>query len=214
MNGAQKFLATILGYNKKVKIYKKVGNVVEKVYDLGKGVKSKYLTRKLLLYGEGVSLPYPPSSAMIDGRIVLYSPTKDEFAYCEEIMDLDRIETKTIDAKDSKGEPILDKKGNPVKETIKTNKLVIKALDSDIIFWEENEIVNAMNKYSVEQNFFDKYAPMIMLAVFFIVMAIGCYIYFSKIILPALETAKNFTHMNITCNSGAIPYPTNITPPL
>ena len=202
MNPLNKVISMFRGYSKPITIYKKVGNNIITVKDIGKGTRSKFKTRKLLLYGENVSLPYPPSEAIKNGRIIIYSPSKDKYAFCKEELDLDRVEKKTV-VRD-----VLDKKTGKtkkVKETIYVSKLKITTIDSDIVFWLENEIYNAFNKYKSDDKWWTQYVPYIMVGVFLfifvIVLAVGWY----QIVQPALLVAKDFTTMSVTCDVAGLP---------
>jgi len=202
MNPIIKLISMFRGYNKPVTIYKKVGNNIIKAKDVAKGTRSKFKTRKLMLYEENVSLPYPPSEAMKNGRIILYSPSKDKFAYCKEELDLDKVEEQIVEHK-----VVNPKTGKEkiIKEKIMVSKLKITTLDSDIVFWLENEIYNAFNKYKSDDKWWQQYVPYIMVGVFlFIFMIVLCIGWF-QIVQPALEVAKGFTTMAVTCDVAGLP---------
>lgn len=212
MNIIAQILARVLGYNRKVKITKLIGGMPKDVYDLGKDQKSKFGKRQLNLWEENVKLPYPKSDNVIDGCIRIFSPSKDKYAYITREMDLREWEQITIPVKNDKGEIV----------EVPVVKERIRSLDSDIVFWMQNQMMEVANeKYkSNKTTAFDKFFPYIIIGVFMFIMMLVLVVGWIQIVRPALEVAKGFTTANIMCNctngfigsTSAVPVPAIIPP--
>lgn len=192
MNPIAFMLATILGYKRRIKIHKKIGNQIKTYTDLGKEKKTKFGRRSLELWSENVNLPYPHPDSVIDDRITLYSPKKDSYAYVKEEFDLAEFEDVIIPTKNDKGEII----------EIPVVRSRIRNLDSDIIFWQQNQMMEIANeKYKSDKNStMEKLFPYLLMGVFLFIIMLCLVIGWMQIVKPALEVAKSFTTANIVCN--------------
>jgi hypothetical protein len=89
----------------------------------------------------------------------------------------------------------------------------IKTLDSDVVFWVQNEIIEAVNKYKAP-NTLSNLIPYIGIGVFIILVVIGLIVFMKGFYIPAMEQAKVGLGQQLSCNcSCPIQLPSTPVPP-
>ena len=91
-------------------------------------------------------------------------------------------------------------------------KGIIKAIDSDMVFWVENEIIEAMNKYT-NPNKWANLMSYIGIGVFMIMVVIALIIFVQKAYFPMMELAQNGISVNCSCPiTTTLPIPVSNVP--
>jgi hypothetical protein len=199
----------VFGFDKEVRIYRKVGGIYIKDKDYAKCVTSPLKVRQLKLYNELIGLPYPPAEAVLEDRITLWSPRKGQYAYVVQDYNFDEKKIRIVKIKnEATGET----------EEVSFMESKVNVLDSDIVFWQEQEVKEANLKYvaNKDKSFLEAYFPYIIIGIFIFILMLVMVIGWQQIVKPALLVAKNFATANVTCNFAGIPNlpHTNVTPPL
>jgi hypothetical protein len=89
----------------------------------------------------------------------------------------------------------------------------IKAIDSDMVFWVENEILEAMTKYN-NPNKWANLIPFIAMGVFMLITVVALVVFMKQWYIPAMEVAKTGLICQTNCScpiTTNIPLPPNIS---
>ena len=85
----------------------------------------------------------------------------------------------------------------------------IKSIDSDMVFWVENEIMEAMTKYN-NPNKWSNMIPFIAMGVFMLITVVALVVFMKQWYIPAMEVAKTGLICQTNCSC---PIMTNIPLP-